>query len=74
MDILCIMAFVMPEEDLVSFYTRNIFGDVQVITEHIPRDDKNRLGYFINRYMFPKRTVAEKKALKKRHSQKNDRK
>ena len=66
------MAFVIPEEDQVCFYTKNIFGDVQVISEHIPRDNVNKLGYFINRYMFPKRTVAEKKALKKRHSQKND--
>jgi len=66
------MAFVIPDEDRVSFYTKNSFGDRQIIDEYIQRDNVKKLGFFINKYMFPKMSLAEKKALRKRNSQKND--
>ena len=72
------MAFVIHEddEDYVSFYTRTDEGRVYVFTEYIQRGDSDKLTYFINQYMFPKKqmsffsqnTITEKKALKKRNS------
>ena len=66
------MAFVIPDEDRVSFHTKNSFGDKQIIDEYIQRDNVTKLNFFINKYMFQKKNLAEKKALRKRNSQKND--
>ena len=51
------MAFVIHEddEDHVSFYTRTDEGKVYVFTEYIQRGDSDKLNYFINQYMFPKK-------------------
>ena len=71
------MAFVIHEddEDHVSFYTRTDEGKVSVSTEYVQRGDLNKLNYFINQYMVPKKqmidlsqnNVIETEQLKKRN-------
>jgi hypothetical protein len=55
------MAFVIHEddEDHVYFYTRTDVGKVSVSMEYIQRGDSNKLNYFINQYMFPKKNMVD---------------
>ena len=66
------MAFVIHEddEDQVSFYTRTDEGTVYVSTEYIQRGNSDKLNYFINKYMFPKKQMlvfSQNTVTEKRH-------